>query len=287
MGRTASAIAAGDLSKRVAQTNERTEVGRLGTALNSMLAHIETAVTARDSSLHALEASESKLRRFVADASHELRTPLAAVRAYAELFTRGASSRPADLERSMTGITRESERMSVLVEDLLLLAHLDEGRPLQHDTVPFEEVVADSVETARTLEPERPIEVSIEPTVVAGDRDRLRQVVDNLLSNVRAHTPPDALLKVTLAHEPAPEGDGSAVLTVADAGPGLTDEQRSHIFERFYRADPSRARSSGGAGLGLAIVSAVVAAHSGTVEVESTPGEGTTFRVRLPYVEQP
>jgi two-component system OmpR family sensor kinase len=277
MGKTASAIAAGDLSRRVDQTDTRTEVGRLGTALNSMLSHIEEAVTARDSSLRALETSESKLRRFVADASHELRTPLAAVRAYAELFTRGAASRPADLERSMTGISRESERMSVLVEDLLLLAHLDEGRPLQHDTVPLEQVVAESVETAKTLEPDRPIEVELEPTIVPGDRDRLRQVVDNLISNVRAHTPPDAVLRVTLARNGT-----NAILTVADSGPGLDEEQTAHIFERFYRADPSRARSSGGAGLGLAIVSAVVGAHDGEVAVESTKGEGTTFRVLLP-----
>jgi two-component system OmpR family sensor kinase len=277
MGRTASAIAAGDLSRRVDQTDERTEVGKLGVALNSMLHNIETAVTARESSLRALEASESKLRRFVADASHELRTPLAAVRAYAELFTRGAASRPADLERSMTGISRESERMSVLVEDLLLLAHLDEGRPLQHETVQLEEVVAESIETAKTLEPDRPIEVELEPTVVAGDRDRLRQVVDNLLSNVRAHTPPEALLRVTL------ERSGkSAILRVADSGSGLDDDELTHIFERFYRADPSRARSSGGAGLGLAIVSAVVGAHGGTVHAESTPGTGTTFAVELP-----
>ena len=146
-------------------------------------------MTERDTSLRALEASESKLRRFVADASHELRTPLAAVRAYAELFTRGASSRPDDLERSMKGISRESERMSVLVEDLLLLAHLDEGRPLTLEPVALEDVVAESLETARTLEPDRPVEVSLVPTVVAGDRDRLRQVVDNLLANVRSHTP--------------------------------------------------------------------------------------------------
>jgi two-component system OmpR family sensor kinase len=277
MGKTASAIAAGDLSRRVEQTDPRTEVGRLGTALNSMLANIETAVTARDSSLRALETSESKLRRFVADASHELRTPLAAVRAYAELFTRGAASRPADLERSMTGISRESERMSVLVEDLLLLAHLDEGRPLLHDAVPLEQVVAESIETAKTLEPDRPIEVELEPTIVPGDRDRLRQVVDNLISNVRAHTPPDALLRVTLARN-----GQNAILTVSDSGPGLDDEQVSHIFERFYRADPSRARSSGGAGLGLAIVSAVVEAHDGEVAVESTRGHGTTVRVLLP-----
>ena len=156
MGKTADAIAAGDLSRRVERTDERTEVGRLGLAFNSMLSNIEKAMTERDTSLRALEASESKLRRFVADASHELRTPLAAVRAYAELFTRGASSRPDDLERSMNGITRESERMSVLVEDLLLLAHLDEGRPLTLEPVALEDVVAESLETARTLEPDRP-----------------------------------------------------------------------------------------------------------------------------------
>ncbi len=277
MGKTADAIAAGDLSRRVERTDERTEVGRLGLAFNSMLSNIEKAMTERDTSLRALEASESKLRRFVADASHELRTPLAAVRAYAELFTRGASSRPDDLERSMKGISRESERMSVLVEDLLLLAHLDEGRPLTLEPVALEDVVAESLETARTLEPGRPVEVSLVPTVVAGDRDRLRQVVDNLLANVRSHTPPEAPLRITLEH------DGTdAVLTVADSGPGMDADQLALVFERFYRADPSRARSSGGAGLGLAIVSAVVEAHGGEVEAEAKPGKGTTFRVRLP-----
>jgi two-component system, OmpR family, sensor kinase len=277
MGKTADAIAAGDLSRRVERTDDRTEIGRLGLAFNSMVSNIEEAMTERDTSLRALEASESKLRRFVADASHELRTPLAAVRAYAELFTRGASSRPADLERSMKGITRESERMSVLVEDLLLLAHLDEGRPLTLEPVALEDVVAESLETARTLEPNRPVEVSLVPTIVAGDRDRLRQVVDNLLANVRSHTPPDAPLRVALEHD-----DGEAVLTVADSGPGMDTDQLALVFERFYRADPSRARSSGGAGLGLAIVSAVVEAHGGEVEAESEPGEGTAFRVRLP-----
>ncbi len=277
MGETADAIAAGDLSRRVERTDERTEIGRLGLAFNAMLSNIEKAMTERDTSLRALEASESKLRRFVADASHELRTPLAAVRAYAELFTRGASSRPDDLERSMTGITRESERMSVLVEDLLLLAHLDEGRPLTLEPVALEDVVAESLETARTLEPDRPVEVSLVPAAVAGDRDRLRQVVDNLLANVRSHTPPDAPLRVALERT-----DAEAVLTVADSGPGMDEEQLALVFERFYRADPSRARSSGGAGLGLAIVSAVVQAHGGKVETESEPGTGTTFRVRLP-----
>ncbi len=280
MGKTAAAIAAGDLARRVEPDNERTEVGRLGHALNLMLAHIEGAVTARDTSLRALEASESKLRRFVADASHELRTPLAAVRAYAELFTRGASSRPDDLERSMKGISRESERMSLLVEDLLVLAHLDEGRPLELQPVALEEVVGEAIETARTLEPERPIQAALAPSIVPGDHDRLRQVVDNLLANVRSHTPPDAALSVTLGHE-----DATAVLAIADSGAGMDGETRAHVFERFYRADPSRARASGGAGLGLAIVAAVVAAHGGTVEVESEPGAGTTFRVRLPLVD--
>jgi two-component system OmpR family sensor kinase len=270
IAKTADAIAAGDLTRRVELAEPRTEVGRLGLALNAMLANIEEAVS-------ALEASESKLRRFVADASHELRTPLAAVRAYAELFTRGAATRPDDLERSMAGISRESERMSVLVEDLLLLAHLDEGRPLTLEPVALEEVVAEALETSRTIEPGRPVDVSLEPSVVAGDRDRLRQVVDNLLSNVRSHTPPNAPLHVTLAHE-----DGSAVLAVADSGPGMDAEQLAHAFERFYRADPSRARASGGAGLGLAIVSAVVEAHGGTVDAQSIPGDGTIFRVRLP-----
>ncbi len=269
MGKTADAIAAGDLSRRVERTDERTEVGRLGLAFNSMLSNIEKAMTERDTSLRALEASESKLRRFVADASHELRTPLAAVRAYAELFSRGASSRPDDLERSMKGISRESERMSVLVEDLLLLAHLDEGRPLTLEPVALEDVVAESLETARTLEPDRPVEVSLVPTVVAGDRDRLRQVVDNLLANVRSHTPPEAPLRVALEHD-----DTDAVLTVADSGPGMDAAELALVFERFYRADPSRARSSGGAGLGLAIVSAVVEAHGGEVRGRGRAGQG-------------
>ena len=277
MAKTADAIAAGDLSRRVEPAEPHTEVGRLSLALNSMLAHIEDAVTARDASLRALEASERKLRRFVADASHELRTPLAAVRAYAELFTRGAAERPADLERSMKGISRESERMSVLVEDLLLLAHLDEGRPLELQPVELDDVIGEALELERTLEPGRPLESALEPLVVAGDRDRLRQVIDNLLSNVRSHTPPDSALAVRLARD-----NGWALLSVEDSGPGMDEGQLSHVFERFYRADPSRARSSGGAGLGLAIVAAVVEAHGGRVDAKSEPGQGTTFHVRLP-----
>ena len=204
-----------------------------------MLARIEA-------SFRAQEASERKLRRFVADASHELRTPLSAVRAYAELYDRGAAERPDDLERSMRGISRESERMSVLVDDLLLLARLDDGRPLEREPVRLDDVVGEAVETAQTVDPERPIELHAEPAVVVGDRDRLRQIVDNLLANVRAHTPPGTPASVSVTRR-----NGTAEIAVADSGPGLDEEHLEHVFERFYRADPSRARASGGVGLGL------------------------------------
>ena len=270
IGQTASAIAAGDLSRRVERAEERTEVGRLGLALNSMLARIE-------SSFRAQEASERKLRRFVADASHELRTPLSAVRAYAELYDRGAAERPDDLERSMKGISRESERMSVLVEDLLLLARLDDGRPLERERVELDEVVGEAVETAQAVDPDRAIELHAEPATVLGDRVRLRQIVDNLLANVRAHTPPGTPASVSVTRR-----NGSAEIAVTDAGPGLDEEHLEHLFERFYRADPSRARASGGVGLGLAIVAAVAEAHGGTASASSRPGEGTTIAIALP-----
>jgi len=270
IGQTASAIAAGDLSRRVERAEERTEVGRLGLALNSMLARIE-------SSFRAQEASERKLRRFVADASHELRTPLSAVRAYAELYDRGAAERPDDLERSMQGISRESERMSVLVEDLLLLARLDDGRPLERERVELDEVVGEAVETAQAVDPDRAIELHAEPATVLGDRVRLRQIVDNLLANVRAHTPPGTPASVSVTRR-----NGSAEISVTDAGPGLDEEHLEHLFERFYRADPSRARASGGVGLGLAIVAAVAEAHGGTASASSRPGEGTTIAIALP-----
>jgi two-component system, OmpR family, sensor kinase len=270
IGSTAAAIAAGDLSRRVERAEPRTEVGRLGLALNSMLAQIERAFEAQ-------AASERKLRRFVADASHELRTPLSAVRAYAELFTRGAERRPDDLARSMEGIARESERMSVLVDDLLLLARLDEGRPLLREPVELDDVVSEAVETAQTLEPQRPISLEAEPAEVLGDRDRLRQIVDNLLGNVRAHTPPRTPVTVRVARD-----NGTALVEVADSGPGLSTEEAERVFERFYRADPSRARASGGVGLGLSIVAAVAEAHGGSVAAESKPGLGATFRITLP-----
>jgi two-component system OmpR family sensor kinase len=267
---TAGAIAAGDLSRRVERAEPDTEVGRLGLALNAMLGQIQAAFEAQ-------EASERRLRRFVADASHELRTPLAAVRAYAELFSRGADRHPQDLARSMDGISRESERMSLLVDDLLLLARLDEGRPLARVPVDIEAVVEEAVETARTVEPERTIVLETEEAAVLGDRDRLRQIVDNLLGNVRAHTPPG-----TPVHVRVGPSDGQAVIEVEDRGPGLSAEDAERVFERFYRADPSRARASGGVGLGLAIVAAVAEAHGGSVSLRSEPGEGATFRIALP-----
>jgi two-component system OmpR family sensor kinase len=260
---TAAAITAGDLSRRVDHPDPQTEVGRVGSALNTMLDRIED--------------SDRRLRRFVADASHELRTPLAAVRAYAELFGRGSASHPEDLERSMSGITREAERMSLLVDDLLLLARLDEGRPLEQKPVDLSAVVGQAVDAARAVEPGRPIELSNEPVTVTGDEARLRQVLDNLLANARAHTAPGTPVSVELSRV-----DGKAVLTVSDRGPGLTEEQAARAFERFYRADASRARASGGAGLGLSIVAAVTEAHGGTAEARPTPGGGATFVVTLP-----
>jgi two-component system OmpR family sensor kinase len=260
---TAAAIGAGDLSKRVERAEPRTEIGRLGLALNAMLARIEE--------------SDMRLRRFVADASHELRTPLTGIRAYAELFRRGAAVRPDDLERAMTGISRESERMSLLVDDLLLLARLDEGRPLEQEPVDLPEVVGEAVETARMVEPNRRIDLDTEPAVILGDRDRLRQLVDNLLSNVRAHTPATAPVHVRVSRNGT-----NAILEVEDSGPGLSEDELEQVFERFHRGDPSRSRTSGGVGLGLAIVSAVAEAHGGDVSADSEPGRGSTFRITLP-----
>lgn len=273
IGTTAAAIAGGDLSRRVERAEPHTEVGRLGLALNAMLAQIESAFKAR-------EASERRLRRFVADASHELRTPLAGVRGYAELFERGADRRPEDLARSMAGITREAERMSLLVDDLLLLARLDEGRSLDRAPVDLEQIVREAVETARTVEPGRPIELATENVVVLGDRNRLRQVIDNLLGNVRAHTPQGAAVAVRVAR-----ADGLALVEVADSGPGLNEEEGERVFERFYRGDSSRSRASGGVGLGLSIVAAVTEAHGGRASASSKRGEGATFQVILPLAD--
>jgi two-component system OmpR family sensor kinase len=270
---TAAAIGAGDLSRRVEPEGGTTEIGRLGGALNAMLGQIEDAFAERS-------ASEARLRRFISDASHELRTPVAAVSAYAELFDRGARDRPADLERSMTGIQRETRRMGLLVRDLLLLARLDQGRPLERRPVDLTALAGEAVDAAHAMEPNRPLALESPTTVtVTGDQERLRQVVDNLLANVRAHTTADTAATVRVSREGA-----SAVLEIEDRGPGLGAEQAAHVFERFYRGDPSRSRDHGGAGLGLAIVAAIVQAHGGTVELESVPGAGTTICVTLPDV---
>jgi two-component system, OmpR family, sensor kinase len=274
---TAATIAAGDLSQRVERAEPKTEVGRLGLSLNAMLAQIEAAFKAREESEGRLRRSEQKLRQFVADASHELRTPLSAIRAYAELFGRGAAERPQDLARSMAGISRESERMSLLVDDLLLLARLDEGRPLERQPVDLAQVVGEAVDAARIVDHDRPIDVAVEPATVIGDRDRLRQVIDNLFANVRSHTPPGTNVAVALHRV-----GGRVELTVSDTGPGLGADDAAQVFERFYRVDDSRARASGGVGLGLSIVAAVARAHGGSAEARPTPGGGATFVIAIP-----
>jgi len=279
MATTAGAIAAGDLSMRVSDVDSRTEVGKLGAALNTMLSEIEQAFAART-------ASEDRLRRFLADASHELRTPLTSIRGYAELFDRGARDRPEDLATSMRHIREDANRMSVLVDDLLLLARLDRKRPLAHDSVNLAEITAAAVEAARVSAPERAIDLEASgQTVVVGDADRLRQAIDNLLRNAVQHTPPGTPIEVRLHAEPAQVG-----IEVTDHGQGIPVEERERIFEPFHRADPSRARSSGGVGLGLAIVSAIARAHGGTVgvtsngaaDVTSNGAAGATFWIRIP-----
>jgi two-component system OmpR family sensor kinase len=271
MGETAGAIAAGDLSRRVEPANEYSEVGRLGLALNSMLGQIEQAFAERT-------ASEARLRRFVADASHELRTPLTSIRGYAELFRRGANARPDDLAKAMQRIEEAAARMGVLVEDLLLLARLDQGRPLEYAPLDLARVAGAAVDDLRVTSPDRPVTFEASgPVMVNGDENRLRQVLANLLENARTHTPPATPIAVRVGID----GD-DAVIEVRDQGPGMSEEDAARAFERFYRADPSRARESGGAGLGLAIVSAITEAHGGRAEVDTAPGEGATFRVRIP-----
>jgi two-component system OmpR family sensor kinase len=275
---TAVAIAGGQLDRRVPGDAANTEVGQVARALNTMLGRIEDAFAERDATEAELRLSEARMRRFVADASHELRTPLAAVAAYAELFQRGANKRPADLARVMAGIRVETGRMGQLVQDLLLLARLDEGRPLEQKPVELVALAAEAVDTAQAVGPEWPIHLEADAAVeVVGDRTRLRQVVDNLLANVRAHTPAGTTAAVRVSAT-----NTDAVIEVADRGAGLTAEQASRVFERFYRADPSRSRQHGGAGLGLGIVAAIVAAHGGRVAATSPFEGGATFTVTLP-----
>lgn len=257
---------------RVDVAQPGTEVGELGLSMNSMLDEVDDAFAQR-------VATEARLRRFIGDASHELRTPIAAVSAYAELFDLGAEHNPDDLRRCMVGIRRETARMRDLTEDLLVLARLDEARPGNLESVDLAAVAADAVAAARVLDPTRPIDSDLAPVTVHGDAHRLRQVVDNLLANVRTHTPAGTHAQVTLSTT-----DHGARLVVSDDGPGVPAEDLPAVFDRFWRADSARSRTHGGNGLGLAIVAAVVASHHGTVVAEPTPDGGLTVLVDLPTV---
>ena len=338
---TAAAIAAGDLSRRVPDSDPRTEVGRLGRALNTMLTQIESAFHARERSEASARRSEERMRQFVADASHELRTPLTAIRGYAEYYRqRGglddgsplvggpehdSSRQPAlngatadtapadapgsdapgltgglanaghltgpDMDRIMERVEQESSRMGGLVEDMLMLARLDEQRPIERRPVDLLTLAADAVQDARIVAPSRAIDLTVgtgTAFLVLGDEGRLRQVISNLMSNALTHTPEGSPISVRIhagqqaGNPPVP----SAVLEVIDHGPGLTPEQANRVFERFYRADQARGRRTGGSGLGLAIVNALVAAHDGTVSVDTGPGRGATFRITLPLAPE-
>jgi two-component system, OmpR family, sensor kinase len=274
---TAAAIAAGDLTRRIPEPAAQDEVTSLSRSLNAMLAQIEQSFAVR-------EASEERMRQFVADASHELRTPLAAVRGYAELFRQGAVTQPEDVAGTMRRIEDEAIRMGGLVDDLLLLTRLDSQRPLERGPVDLTVLAADAVQDARALDPTRHVRLlgrsgEIEPTIIEGDEARLRQVVTNLVGNAVNHTPSGTDIEIAVGLG----DDGRASLEVRDHGEGVDAVKARRVFERFYRADPSRGRGNGGGnGLGLAIVAAIVSAHGGRVGVAATPGGGATFLVDLP-----
>jgi two-component system OmpR family sensor kinase len=279
--RTAAAIAAGQLDRRVPERDPRTEVGRLSLALNGMLAQIQRAVASSDSSAEAARSSEDRMRRFITDASHELRTPLTTIRGFAELYRQGAAR---DVEMLMSRIESESRRMGLLVEDLLLLARLDQQRPLERHHVDLLSIASDAVHDAQSIAPpERKITMEVfdgpgTPEVL-GDEARLRQVLGNLVANAMQHTPESAGITVRVGTD-----KDNAVLEVCDEGPGMSKEDAHRVFERFYRADSSRARASGGTGLGLSIVDSLVHAHGGTVTVATAPGQGCRFKVNLPRI---
>jgi two-component system, OmpR family, sensor kinase len=276
MTRTATAIAGGgDLARRVPDAPPGTEAGELGTALNTMLGRIEDSFAQQ-------QASEDRLRRFVADASHELRTPVTTIRGYAELHRRGALDDPAELAQAMRRTEAEARRMADLVDDLLLLARLDQGRPLERRAVDLGVLAIDAAGDTRAVAPERSVRATTqEGVVVEGDEHRLRQVIANLVRNALVHTPATATITVAARRE----GE-RAVVEVADDGPGMTSDQARRAFERFYRADPGRARDRGGSGLGLSIVQAVALAHGGSATLASAPGEGTEVRVELPLAPE-
>jgi two-component system OmpR family sensor kinase len=283
---TAAAIAAGDLSRRIPEYPDTTEVGRLTSALNGMLNQIERAFRAQ-------ATSEARTRRFAADASHELRTPLASIRGFAELYLQGAVPSE-EVPRTMHRIEDEARRMGGLVEDLLLLARLDDRRPGRSEPVDLAVLAGDAAHDARGLDPSRHVQLlgvgsaaGPVPSMVTGDEDRLRQVVANLVANAIRHTPPGTPIEIAVGVERAgPEP--KAVLEIRDHGPGLSPGQTPRVFERFYRVDASRSRGQGGgSGLGLSIVAAIVAAHGGSVTVLRTSGGGATFRVDFPLAVPP
>ena len=312
--RAAAVIARGDLSHRAPTADPRTEVGSLARSFNTMVDAVAVAFEAQQASEQAAvrsaeqaRASEARMRQFVADASHELRTPLTSVRGFAELYRIGAVPAGPKLDDTMMRIEAEAARMGVLVEDLLLLARMDQARPLDVTEVDLLDVVTDAAAAARAAAPDRTIQVEVDPVqaaaLVAGDPVRLRQVVDNLLSNALRYSPADrpALLRVSTvtareaAALAAPAGATGAldvsgetrlaVLDVVDRGPGMSDEAAARVFERFYREDRARSRDQGGAGLGLAIVAAITAAHGGRVELRTSPGRGAAFRLLLPLLD--
>jgi two-component system OmpR family sensor kinase len=284
--KTAAAIAAGDLSRRVEIENPGTEVGRLGGSLNAMLAHIETAFAAR-------MASEARMRRFAADASHELRTPLVTIRGFSELYRQGALSTPEDVATAMGRIESEAKRMGAMVEDLLLLARIDEQRPLQQKPADLLLLAHDAVVDTQAADRSRAITLAgldgaaPRPAPVLGDEAKLRQVLGNLVGNALRYTPEGTPIELAVGVRTAPDGSRQSVIEVRDHGPGVADDEATRIFERFYRADTSRTRETGGSGLGLAIVAAIVGAHTGEVRLERTDGGGATLVVSLPFLDEP
>jgi two-component system OmpR family sensor kinase len=283
--KTAAAIAAGDLSRRVEIENPGTEVGRLGSSLNAMLAHIETAFAAR-------MASEARMRRFAADASHELRTPLVTIRGFSELYRQGALSTPEDVATAMGRIESEAKRMGTMVEDLLLLARIDEQRPLQQKPADLLLLAHDAVVDTQASDRSRAITLrgldgaAPGPAPVLGDEAKLRQVLGNLVGNALRYTPEGTPIELGVGVRTAQDGTRQSVIEVRDHGPGVPDDEAARIFERFYRADTSRTRETGGSGLGLAIVAAIVGAHAGEVRVEETDGGGATLVVSLPFLDE-
>ena len=318
---TAGEIADGHLNRRVPEQDPRTEIGSLGRSLNIMLSQIEAAFHAREESEAAAHQSEERMRRFIADASHELRTPLTAIRGFAEYYRQrgglvphwdksaassaaadeagsgaldmGGGLTPDDLDRIMHRVEKEAARMGLLVEDLLLLARLDQQRPLARKPIDLLSLAADAVHDARLLAPDRTIELSVQPGaafLVIGDDARLRQVIGNLMSNALTHTPDGSPIEVSIGSgtlDPRiPDSAPAVTLDVTDHGPGMTPEQAQRVFERFYRADQARTRTTGGSGLGLAIVRALVTAHGGAASVRTAPGRGATFRIALPLAPE-